>query len=68
MRGLLVLIQLLLIKSHLLAGPLIRFFKSNGCTVLHKCTTIRHAKVSGHYVALNQVFNRVIISRLLGWE
>ncbi|KAI0367677.1 inosine monophosphate dehydrogenase [Pilatotrama ljubarskyi] len=25
-------------------GPLIRFFKSNGCIVIHKCTTIRHAK------------------------
>jgi hypothetical protein len=28
-----------------LAGPLIKFFKSQGCIVLHKCTTIRHAKV-----------------------
>lgn len=27
------------------AGPLIRFFKSNKCIVIHKCTTIRHAKV-----------------------
>ncbi|KAE9404060.1 inosine monophosphate dehydrogenase [Gymnopus androsaceus JB14] len=25
-------------------GPLIKFFKSNGCIVVHKCTTIRHAK------------------------
>ncbi|KAK7056760.1 hypothetical protein VNI00_002477 [Paramarasmius palmivorus] len=25
-------------------GPLIKFFKSQGCVVLHKCTTIRHAK------------------------
>ncbi|KDQ09013.1 hypothetical protein BOTBODRAFT_117709 [Botryobasidium botryosum FD-172 SS1] len=25
-------------------GPLIKYFKENGCTVLHKCTTIRHAK------------------------
>ncbi|KAI0739121.1 inosine monophosphate dehydrogenase [Daedaleopsis nitida] len=25
-------------------GPLIRFFKANGCIVIHKCTTIRHAK------------------------
>jgi NAD(P)H-dependent flavin oxidoreductase YrpB (nitropropane dioxygenase family) len=25
-------------------GPLIKFFKSNGCLVIHKCTTIRHAK------------------------
>ncbi|QRW03633.1 Nitronate monooxygenase [Ceratobasidium sp. AG-Ba] len=25
-------------------GPLIRFFKSSGCIVIHKCTTIRHAK------------------------
>jgi hypothetical protein len=27
------------------AGPLIKFFKSQGCFVIHKCTTIRHAKV-----------------------
>jgi len=25
-------------------GPLIKFFKSKGCIVLHKCTSIRHAK------------------------
>ncbi|KAG7088465.1 hypothetical protein E1B28_012454 [Marasmius oreades] len=25
-------------------GPLIKYFKSQGCIVLHKCTTIRHAK------------------------
>ncbi|KAL0961028.1 hypothetical protein HGRIS_006019 [Hohenbuehelia grisea] len=25
-------------------GPLIKFFKSQGCIVVHKCTTIRHAK------------------------
>ncbi|KAH9848371.1 inosine monophosphate dehydrogenase [Lenzites betulinus] len=25
-------------------GPLIKFFKSHGCIVIHKCTTIRHAK------------------------
>ncbi|KAK0244308.1 hypothetical protein EDD85DRAFT_193510 [Armillaria nabsnona] len=25
-------------------GPLIKFFKSEDCVVLHKCTTIRHAK------------------------
>jgi len=25
-------------------GPLIKYFKSNGCIVVHKCTTIRHAK------------------------
>ncbi|KAF8754319.1 Nitronate monooxygenase [Rhizoctonia solani] len=25
-------------------GPLIKFFKSQGCFVIHKCTTIRHAK------------------------
>ncbi|KAJ6508853.1 putative 2-Nitropropane dioxygenase [Mycena sanguinolenta] len=25
-------------------GELIKFFKSNGCVVIHKCTTIRHAK------------------------
>jgi len=28
-------------------GPLIKFFKSNGCIVIHKCTTIRHAKSAG---------------------
>jgi len=25
-------------------GPLIKYFKDNGCIVIHKCTTIRHAK------------------------
>ncbi|KAF8908881.1 hypothetical protein CPB84DRAFT_1813153 [Gymnopilus junonius] len=25
-------------------GELIKYFKSNGCIVVHKCTTIRHAK------------------------
>uniref|UniRef100_A0A8H7XMB8 Nitronate monooxygenase n=1 Tax=Psilocybe cubensis TaxID=181762 RepID=A0A8H7XMB8_PSICU len=25
-------------------GPLIKYFKSKGCVVVHKCTTIRHAK------------------------
>ncbi|PFH53969.1 hypothetical protein AMATHDRAFT_72989 [Amanita thiersii Skay4041] len=25
-------------------GPLIKFFKGNNCIVIHKCTTIRHAK------------------------
>ncbi|KAK7680180.1 hypothetical protein QCA50_016689 [Cerrena zonata] len=25
-------------------GKLIRYFKQNGCIVIHKCTTIRHAK------------------------
>ncbi|KAF8964286.1 inosine monophosphate dehydrogenase [Flammula alnicola] len=25
-------------------GPLIKYFKSQGCFVVHKCTTIRHAK------------------------
>jgi len=25
-------------------GPLINYFKSQNCIVLHKCTTIRHAK------------------------
>jgi len=25
-------------------GPLIKYFKANDCIVLHKCTTIRHAK------------------------
>ncbi|KAF4617704.1 hypothetical protein D9613_005816 [Agrocybe pediades] len=25
-------------------GPLIKYFKNNGCVVIHKCTTIRHAK------------------------
>lgn len=27
-------------------GPLIKFFKQKGCIVLHKCTTIRHAKAA----------------------
>ena len=27
------------------AGPLIKFFKSINCIVIHKCTTIRHAQV-----------------------
>ncbi|KAI0346401.1 inosine monophosphate dehydrogenase [Trametopsis cervina] len=27
-------------------GPLIKFFKSQGCIVIHKCTTIRHAKAA----------------------
>jgi hypothetical protein len=27
------------------AGKLIKFFKDKGCVVIHKCTTIRHAKV-----------------------
>ena len=27
-------------------GSLIKYFKENGCIVIHKCTTIRHAKVS----------------------
>jgi NAD(P)H-dependent flavin oxidoreductase YrpB (nitropropane dioxygenase family) len=26
------------------AGDLIKYFKANGCIVIHKCTTIRHAK------------------------
>ncbi|THV05289.1 2-nitropropane dioxygenase [Dendrothele bispora CBS 962.96] len=25
-------------------GPFIKFFKSQGCIVIHKCTTVRHAK------------------------
>ncbi|KAJ7858049.1 hypothetical protein B0H14DRAFT_2351921, partial [Mycena olivaceomarginata] len=25
-------------------GELIKYFKSNGCVVIHKCTTIRHAQ------------------------
>jgi NAD(P)H-dependent flavin oxidoreductase YrpB (nitropropane dioxygenase family) len=25
-------------------GPFIKFFKENGCIVIHKCTSIRHAK------------------------
>jgi len=28
------------------AGPFIKYFKNNGCIVIHKCTTIRHGKVS----------------------
>ncbi|KAF8635796.1 hypothetical protein AX15_000003 [Amanita polypyramis BW_CC] len=27
-------------------GALIKYFKSNGCTVIHKCTAIRHAKTA----------------------
>lgn len=27
-------------------GPLIKYFKDNGCIVIHKCTTIRHAKTA----------------------
>jgi len=27
-------------------GALIKYFKTNGCVVLHKCTTIRHAKTA----------------------
>lgn len=27
-----------------LAGPLIKYLKSRGCYIIHKCTTIRHAK------------------------
>ncbi|TDL20298.1 inosine monophosphate dehydrogenase [Rickenella mellea] len=30
-------------------GPLIKFFKSNNCIVLHKCTTIRHAKSAARH-------------------
>lgn len=33
------------INGRLKAGPLIKYFKENGCVVIHKCTTIRHAKV-----------------------
>jgi len=25
-------------------GPFVKYFKQNGCTVIHKCTTIKHAK------------------------
>ena len=28
-----------------LAGHLIKYFKSHGCIVIHKCVSIRHAKV-----------------------
>ena len=35
----------------LLAGPLIKYFKSQGCIVVHKCTTIRHAKVRFNFLA-----------------
>ncbi|KIJ24428.1 hypothetical protein M422DRAFT_168502 [Sphaerobolus stellatus SS14] len=27
-------------------GPLIKYLKENGCTVLHKCTTVRHAQTA----------------------
>lgn len=32
----------------IIAGPLIKYFKSQNCIVLHKCTTVRHAKVRYH--------------------
>lgn len=31
------------------AGEIIKYLKANGCIVIHKCTTIRHAKVSFSY-------------------
>ncbi|KAI0317498.1 hypothetical protein OF83DRAFT_1058566 [Amylostereum chailletii] len=30
-------------------GKLISYFKSNGCVVIHKCTTIRHAKSAARH-------------------
>lgn len=30
-------------------GELIKYFKANGCIVLHKCTTIRHAKSAARH-------------------
>ncbi|KAI0792529.1 hypothetical protein C8Q75DRAFT_753303 [Abortiporus biennis] len=30
-------------------GPLIKYFKENGCIVIHKCTTIRHAKSAARH-------------------
>ncbi|KAJ7109692.1 putative 2-Nitropropane dioxygenase [Mycena crocata] len=30
-------------------GELIKYFKSNGCIVIHKCTTIRHAKSAARH-------------------
>jgi NADH:quinone reductase (non-electrogenic) len=38
-------LSLLLQIDTFTAGPLIKYLKSNGCIILHKCTTIRHAKV-----------------------
>jgi hypothetical protein len=32
-------------RLQFIAGPLIKYFKVNNCIILHKCTTIRHAKV-----------------------
>jgi hypothetical protein len=28
------------------AKPFIEYFKKNGCIIIHKCTSIRHGKVS----------------------
>lgn len=45
-----------------IAGPLIKYFKSKGCVVVHKCTTIRHAKV----MCLTLVVRRSILLILEG--
>jgi hypothetical protein len=37
------------------AGKLIKYFKDNGCIVLHKCTTIRHAKVIRYSLVLHSI-------------
>ena len=40
------------------AKPFIEYFKKNGCIIIHKCTSIRHAKVSTilvHYLTLIMV-------------
>lgn len=40
------------------AKPFIDYLKENGCVVIHKCTSIRHAKVSNIWmmaVALHRV-------------
>ncbi|KAJ3564565.1 hypothetical protein NP233_g8214 [Leucocoprinus birnbaumii] len=45
-------------------GPLIKYFKENGCIVIHKCTTIRHAKVNcaGH-PGEDDIGNLVLLAR-----
>ena len=60
------------------AGALIKYFKSNGCVVLHKCTTIRHAKVRYLYLLSGILFLisfirarrdlELILSALMDWN
>jgi NAD(P)H-dependent flavin oxidoreductase YrpB (nitropropane dioxygenase family) len=48
-----------------LAKPLITYFKSQDCIVIHKCTTIRHAKVSHHSLHVALVLHHVFNDSLL---